>query len=89
CPTRGDGWTLTPSWPGDLNGLAAYEVEVRDLKGPWHRLGSFTRVADLADGALMHQRAGQATGVRITAVMLDGSRSANEPVIIAAPKTSC
>jgi hypothetical protein len=89
CPAKAAGWTLTPNWPGDLDHLAAYVVEVRDLKGPWHRLGSFTSRDDLARGALVRQKPGAASGVRITAVMSDGSRSPNAPAIVAAPKSAC
>ena len=89
CPGKGAGWTLTPRWPGDLDHLAAYVVEVRNLKGPWHRLGSFASRGELAKGALVHQKPGAASGVRITAVMSDGSRSPNAPAIVAAPKSAC
>jgi hypothetical protein len=89
CPAKGVGWTLTPNWPGDIDHLAEYVVEVRDLKGPWHRLGSFTTRDELAHGALVHQKPGTASGVRITAVMSDGSRSPKAPAIVAAPKSAC
>jgi hypothetical protein len=89
CPVSGQGWTLTPLWPGPLPELAEYVLEVRSLDGSWHRQGVFASAAELVSAALVGQQSGQLLAARITAVMIDGSTSPNSPTLVQVPKAEC
>ena len=56
CPASGHGWTLTPTWPGDLPDLAEYVLEVRSLDGSWRRQGVFASPGELV-GAVVARNA--------------------------------
>ena len=88
CPVEGAGWELQPLWPGDATGLARYDVEIQSLDGSWSNLPPIESAAAPWDG-LDGQAPGATYTVRITAVMTDGSRSAGEATVIAAPATGC
>jgi hypothetical protein len=89
CPAKGEGWSLVPTWPGDLEGLASYVVEVRTPKGPWHRYSAFSNRLEMQNAAITGQEPGTALIARITAVMSDGSRSLTSPSVITAPAHPC
>lgn len=89
CPVSGSGWTLTPLWPGELENLAEYELEVRTLDGSWHRQGSFASPSETAGSALVGQPAGALFAARVSAVMIDGSVSVNSPTLVQVPKVTC
>lgn len=89
CPVSGNGWTLTPLWPGELENLAEYELEVRTLDGSWHRQGSFASPSEVAASALVGQPAGVLFAARVSAVMIDGSVSVNSPTLVQVPKVTC
>ena len=89
CPASGHGWTLTPTWPGDLPDLAEYVLEVRSLDGSWRRQGVFASPGELVGAALVGQQAGRIFAARITAVLVDGSTSPNSPTLVQVPKTVC
>ena len=89
CPVSGQGWTLTPLWPGELQNLAEYELEVRTLDGSWRRQGSFASPSETAGSALVGQQAGALFAARVSAVMIDGSVSVNSPTLVQVPKVTC
>lgn len=88
CPAAGAGWQLQPTWPGDLDNLQQYDIELQNADGTW------TALAPLATpqtpwGSLSGQPAGVSLTVRITAVMTDASRSISTPTVINAPAEAC
>lgn len=88
CPTPGAGWQLMPIWPGDLAGLAHYEIDLQNFDGSWTALKSIEG-PPTSWGSLLAQPPNTAYTVRITAVMVDGSRSINAPTIINTPEAAC
>ncbi|MBI4884775.1 MAG: hypothetical protein HY826_12060 [Actinobacteria bacterium] len=88
CPAPGGGWELVPTWPGDLAGLAKYDVEML-IADSWVSLTGWSNPAEPNSATLHGQPANASYTVRMTAVMTDGSRSANTPTPVVAPATSC
>ncbi|MGB8859153.1 MAG: nuclease-related domain-containing protein [Ilumatobacteraceae bacterium] len=88
CPVPGAGWALLPVWPGDLEGLTMYDVEIQSLDGSWSQLPALSNAGAPWD-ALVAQLPNSTYTLRITAVMNDGSRSANTPTVISVPATDC
>lgn len=88
CPAPGAGWQMMPIWPGDLPGLERYEIDLQNLDGSWTALKS-VESPQTSWGSLLAQPANAAYTIRITAVMVDGSRSVNSPTIITTPPAPC
>lgn len=89
CPAPGSGWSLVPAWPGDLAGLAQYELELLGPDGAWTVVGTFA-TADLAAAAAITGQAPNITvTLRITAAMADGSRSPATATPVITPATAC
>lgn len=88
CPAPGAGWQMTPVWPGDLAGLVQYQIDLQNLDGSWTALQSIEN-AQTPWGSLLAQQPNTAYTIRITAVMADGSRSANAPTVILTPAEPC
>lgn len=88
CPAPGAGWQMQPVWPGDLAGLAQYDIELANLDGTWGALAPLP-TADTPWGSLVGLAPGTTLTIRITAVMTDGSRSINQPTAVVTPGESC
>lgn len=88
CQTPGTGWSLVPAWPGDLKGLASYDVELLGPDGGWALVGTFTKDA-LLTGAITGQPPNVTLTVRFRAVMADGSVSPGTATPVLTPATSC
>lgn len=88
CPATGSGWQLQPVWPGDVEGLETYEVEIQSLDTTWSTLPPIA-FAEAPWDALAGQPPGAVYTVRITAVMTDGSRRAGDPTVVTTPSLPC
>lgn len=88
CPTPGAGWEMVPTWPGDIEGLKEYDVEML-ITDSWVSLASWTRADEQTSATLHGQPANATYTIRITAVLLDESRSAATPTPITTPATEC
>lgn len=88
CPAPGAGWQMQPVWPGDLAGLAQYDIEMANPDGSWVALTPLP-TASTPWGSLVGQAPGTTLSIRITAVMTDGSRSINQPTDVVTPAESC
>ena len=88
CPVPGAGWELVPTWPGDIEGLAEYDVEML-ITDSWVSLTGWKNAADQTSAILHGQPANAAYTIRMTAVLADGSRSVNTPTPVTAPATEC
>jgi hypothetical protein len=88
CQKPGSGWSLVPSWPGDVVGLAKYDVEVLGADGKWVVVTSFAN-ADTAAAAIVGQQPNSTVTVQIVAVLADGSRSPGTSTPIITPATAC
>ncbi|MEN9645705.1 MAG: hypothetical protein RL238_2374 [Actinomycetota bacterium] len=89
CPTPGAGWSLVPGWPGDLAGLAQYELEVLGPDGAWSLVGAFATADAVTTAALTGQAPNITVTLRITAAMADGSRSPATATPVITPATAC
>ena len=89
CPTPGAGWSLVPAWPGDLAGLAQYELEQLGPDGAWAVVGTFATPDLAAAAALTGQAPNITVTLRITAAMADGSRSPATATPVITPATAC
>jgi hypothetical protein len=89
CPTPGAGWSLVPAWPGDLAGLAQYELELLGPDGAWSVVGVFATADTAAAAALTAQPPNITVTLRITAAMADGSRSPATATPVITPATAC
>lgn len=88
CPAPGAGWELVPTWPGDIEGLAEYYVEML-ITDSWVSLAGWKTAAEETSAILHGQPANATYTIRMTAVLTDGSRSANTPTPVTAPAESC
>ncbi len=88
CPSPGAGWELVPTWPGDIENLMAYDVEML-ITDSWVSLTSWKNAAQETSATLHGQPANATYMIRISAVLNDGSRSTNTPTQITAPATGC
>ncbi len=88
CPGPGAGWEMVPTWPGDIEGLAEYDVEML-ITDSWVSIAGWKHAADETSATLHGQPANATYTIRMTAVLTDGSRSANTPTVITAPATAC
>lgn len=88
CPGPGAGWEMVPTWPGDIEGLAEYDVEML-ITDSWVSLAGWKNAAEETSATLHGQPANATYTIRMTAVLADGSRSANTPTPITAPAESC
>ncbi|MEQ1701423.1 MAG: nuclease-related domain-containing protein [Ilumatobacteraceae bacterium] len=88
CPAPGAGWQMMPIWPGDLAGLARYEIDLQNLDASWTALKPIES-PQTSWGSLLAQPPNAAYTIRIIAVMADGSRSIDAPTIITTPPTPC
>lgn len=88
CPAPGDGWQLTPVWPGDMADLTRYEVDMRVPDGSWVGLPTI-EAADAPWNALVGQPANATYTMRVTAVFADATRVSSEPTVIVAPAVEC
>ncbi len=89
CQTPGSGWSLVPSWPGDVANLAKYDIEILGADGNWTVTGSFATTDTAAAAALVGQPPNTTVTVRIIAVLADGSRSPGTSTPIITPATAC
>lgn len=88
CPVPGGGWELVPTWPGDIPDLAEYDVEML-ITDSWVSLASWKNAAEETSAILHGQPANASYTIRISAVLVDGSRSTNTPTPVTAPATDC
>jgi hypothetical protein len=88
CPSPGGGWQLQPVWPGDLDELVQYDIELQQLDGTWTQLDPLPS-ATTPWGSLVGQPPATSLVIRITAVMTDGSRSISRPTDVVTPATAC
>jgi hypothetical protein len=88
CPTPTAGWALVPAWPGDLVGLARYDVELLGPDGNWSVVNSFP-TADAVTASVTGLAPNTTVTLRIAAVMGDGSRSAATATPVIVPATAC
>ena len=88
CPVPGAGWELVPTWPGDIEGLAEYDVEML-ITDSWVSLTGWKNAADETSAILHGQPANATYTIRMTAVLTDGSRSVNTATPITSPATAC
>ena len=88
CPGPGAGWELVPTWPGDIEGLAEYDVEML-ITDSWVSIAGWKNAAEETSATLHGQPANATYTIRITAVLTDGSRSTNTPTEITAPSNAC
>jgi len=88
CPGPGAGWDLVPTWPGDIEGLAEYDVEML-ITESWVSLAGWKNAAQETSATLRGQPANATYTVRMTAVLADGSRSVNTPTPVVAPAETC
>ncbi len=88
CPADGEGWQIVPDWPGDLEELSSYDVEVQDDTGAWTHL-TLMESRDLSVAALSTQPPSVTFTMRVTAVMNDLSRAAGAPVEVTTPAEAC
>ena len=88
CPAAGGGWEMVPTWPGDIEGLAEYDVEML-ITDSWVGLAGWHDAAEETSATLHGQPADAEYTIRMTAVLTDGTRSANTPTEIVTPATDC
>lgn len=88
CPIAGKGWSMVLTWPGDVQGLARYDIEVQGPTGQWTLTASATK-ANPARGAIVGQQPNTKLALRITGVLIDGSRSPATTTSIITPATTC
>ena len=88
CPAPGAGWELVPTWPGDIEGLAEYDVEML-ITESWVSLAGWKNAAEETSATLHGQPAGAIYTIRMTAVLTDGSRSVSTPTPVTAPAEAC
>lgn len=88
CPSPGNGWAATISWPPSVNASAGYEAEWSDSP-----TGTFRPVAVFGPGGLVEKvPPGSSTRVRVRAVSVHGStkyQSADVTATAAAPTDPC
>lgn len=88
CPAPGAGWEMVPTWPGDVENLKEYDVEML-ITDSWVSLAGWKNAAEETSATLRGQPANATYTIRMTAVLVDGSRSANTPTPITSPATGC
>ena len=88
CPAPGAGWDMVPTWPGDIEGLLEYDVEML-ITESWVSLTGWNNATEETSATLHGQPANASYTIRMTAVLTDGSRSVNTPTTITAPATAC
>ncbi len=88
CPAAGSGWQLVATWPGDIDVLAQYDVELQNADGTWTALAPLLS-ASVTAASLEGYGPNVTVTVRITAVLIDGSRSANQPTPFTTPTSPC
>ena len=88
CPAPGQGWTMVLSWPGDVLGLARYDVEQQNLDGTW-RLAASATSASQSGGVIAAQQPNTTVVVRVTGVLIDGSRGPATTTAVITPATTC
>jgi len=88
CPVPGAGWEMVPTWPGDIEGLVEYDVEML-ITDSWVSLTGWKNAAEETSAILHGQPANATYTIRMTAVLTDGSRSVNSATPIAAPADPC
>ena len=88
CPGEGEGWQIVPDWPGDVDNLSSYDIEVQADDGQWTHL-TLLESRDLSVAALSAQPTEVTFSMRATAVMLDMSRAEGTPVEVATPAEAC
>ena len=88
CSAPGAGWSLVPSWPGQVKSFRRYDVELLGADGQWTVATSFA-TTNTAGAALAGQGPNTTVTVRIIAVLTDGSRSPGTSTPIITPATAC
>jgi hypothetical protein len=88
CPTPAAGWALVPAWPGDVAGLAQYDVEVLGPDGKWSVVSSFA-AANAVTASISGLGPNVTSTLRIVAVLGDGSRSPATATPVITPATAC
>ena len=88
CPVPGAGWEMVPTWPGNFEGLAEYDVEML-ITDSWVSIAAWRSATEETAATLQGQPANAVYTIRMTAVLNDGTRSANTPTEITTPATEC
>lgn len=88
CPGPGAGWDMVPTWPGDIEGLLEYDVEML-ITDSWVSLTGWKNATEETSATLHGQPANASYTIRMTAVLADGSRSVNTPTPVTSPADSC
>jgi hypothetical protein len=89
CPTPGQGWSLVPTWPGDVAGLDHYTVELQQPDGSWTPVGSMANANSALGAAVTAQQSNVTVTLRMTAVLTDGSQSPPTVAKVITPAISC
>ena len=89
CPTPGNGWSMTPLWPGDVLALSAYSVELLLPDATWKSVGSMATSADTAAAVIVGQQPNFTLTVRVTALFAGGGHGPSTTAAIITPSTTC
>jgi hypothetical protein len=89
CPTPGQGWSLVPTWPGDVAGLDHYTVELQQVDGTWTLVGTMANANAALGVAVTGQQSNVTVTLRMTAVLTDGSQSPATVTKIITPAITC
>jgi hypothetical protein len=89
CPTPGQGWSLVPTWPGDVAGLAHYTLELQQADGSWTVVGTMANANAALGAAVTAQQSNVTVTLRMTAVLTDGSQSPATVTQVITPAISC
>jgi hypothetical protein len=89
CPTPGQGWSLVPTWPGDVAGLDHYTMELQQPDGTWKPVGTMANANSALGAAITTQPSNTTITVRMTAVLTDGSQSPATVTQIITPAITC
>jgi hypothetical protein len=89
CPTPGQGWSLVPTWPGDVTGLAHYTLELQQADGTWSVVGTMANANSALGAAVAGQQSNVTITLRMTAVLTDGSQSPATVTKVITPAISC
>ena len=90
CPSPGQGWTLTPVWPGLASGAARYELSWRPSGAPtWIVAGPWASLDEPPPTMLERLAAGTTVEVRVIAQNAQHRTLAQSITALHTPDTAC
>jgi hypothetical protein len=89
CPTAGQGWSLVPTWPGDVVGLDHYTLEMQQTDGSWTLVGNMANANAALGAAVTGQQSNVSVTLRMVAVLADGSQSPATVTKVITPAITC